>query len=596
MRTQTQLSLIIWSGLLGGCNWGHWLYNKRLYDKRLAELTDNDGDGFSFVDGDCDDQDETIAPGLAERCDGIDNNCDGIIDEDSVDETEWYFDRDEDGFGDSAQQVTACAPPAEYVADGGDCDDLDGEISPSAEEICNDGVDNDCDGTDNGCGLTGTFSTEDADHFLFGAAEGDGVGVSMVGGDLNGDGYGDLLIGALHGNAAYVASGRDLDRITFFSQNEGSFTRAPELPDDYILAQSVGVCDVDNDGWHDALITGLRFGERSEVWVFNGPLTRDLTTADADIQLQAEEGSDFLGSDFSCGDIDGDGTNDLLIGAGLHSTSDYSEAGAVYLLNSTDLVAGEQDIIGISHKISGDETLMHLGAYVSLADINGDGDLDGLLSATEATFMSDQEGGLFVFYTIDEKPPSLDESDVQFQGVDPKGRFAVLSTGDINGDGYMDIVLGGDRIDSTSIDAGGVYVYSGRPDFDSVYSTASADSILLGEREGDRLGIGVEVTDDIDRDGSREVAVSAGFADTPVRDAGSVLLYDSLRMEGETLDVSDNALDIQGTDRSGLLGFMMSGDADLDNDGYPDFAMTGLGYDEAGENAGAVFVISGAGL
>jgi hypothetical protein len=106
---------------------------------------DKDGDGFDEAD-DCDDSNALVNPDQAEQCDGVDNNCDGTVDDESAtDAAAWYPDGDNDGYGDDAASVMACAAPDGYLASGGDCDDLVAEINPVASEVC-DGEDNDCDG------------------------------------------------------------------------------------------------------------------------------------------------------------------------------------------------------------------------------------------------------------------------------------------------------------------------------------------------------------------------------------------------------------------------------------------------------------------
>ena len=104
---------------------------------------DADGDGYA-ADADCDDSDAAVNPMASEQCDGVDNNCDGVIDADAVDRSTWYIDRDADGFGDERFFVTQCDMPTGYVADATDCDDLASNSHPGAEERC-DGADNDCD-------------------------------------------------------------------------------------------------------------------------------------------------------------------------------------------------------------------------------------------------------------------------------------------------------------------------------------------------------------------------------------------------------------------------------------------------------------------
>jgi hypothetical protein len=94
-------------------------------------------------DGDCDDTRDDVFPRAAEVCDGVDNDCDGGVDEDGL--STWFADVDGDGFGDAGVSVEVCGRPAGYVAVSGDCDDATFAVNPDATEVCN-GVDDDCDG------------------------------------------------------------------------------------------------------------------------------------------------------------------------------------------------------------------------------------------------------------------------------------------------------------------------------------------------------------------------------------------------------------------------------------------------------------------
>ena len=123
---------------------------------------DADGDGFgdplvsleactppsAYVAdaSDCDDADPQVAPGADEYCDGVDTDCNGILDDGyALDAGTWYADADKDGRGDASAPIVACSPPAGAVANADDCDDGEPKAWTGAVEDCDDGIDQDCD-------------------------------------------------------------------------------------------------------------------------------------------------------------------------------------------------------------------------------------------------------------------------------------------------------------------------------------------------------------------------------------------------------------------------------------------------------------------
>ena len=185
------------------------------------------GSGWVASDTDCDDTDEAVFPGASERCNEIDDDCDGAIDEDLA--TTWYADADADGYGDAAIVAETCDPGPGWTADGRDCDDTDALVHPAADERC-DGVDNDCDG-----------AVDDDDDVLdpttwFYDGDGDGWGLDS-----------DVTTACLP-PSGYAAVGGDCDDGDA-AFNPGAAEPDCADPNDYNCDGSVGWTDSDGDGF-----------------------------------------------------------------------------------------------------------------------------------------------------------------------------------------------------------------------------------------------------------------------------------------------------------------------------------------------------------
>lgn len=218
---------------------------------------DSDGDGW--VDSeDCRPEDPAVHPGVAELCDGIDNDCDGRVDVRASDAATWFVDDDGDGYG-GERVTTACTAPADHVDNDLDCDDTLPAVYPGAPEICEDGVVNDCDGelADVTCRLEGEVLLSNSDWLV---PVGSG-GCAGYGIDIDFDGVDDLTCTALQAVFGPIVPG----------------AQRPDFLVDRSLPTTGWVFDATGDGVLDVVINGPERDGLRSVHVAAGPWTNMIT-------------------------------------------------------------------------------------------------------------------------------------------------------------------------------------------------------------------------------------------------------------------------------------------------------------------------------
>ncbi len=334
--------------------------------------------------------------------------------------------------------------------------------------------------------------------------------------------------------------------------------------------------DINGDGYDDVIVGAYRAdgggNDRGEAYIFFGDSPMDDT---ADVTLSGESNSDWFGYSVSgAGDVNNDGYADVVVGAHMYGTVH----GAAYVFYGGTAMDSAYDV-----KVTGGSSLDYLGYSVSGAgDVNNDGYDDVIVGAYEANDVGDDMGEVYILFGGDPMDSVVDVTLVGEADFDNLG-YSVSGAGDVNDDGYYDVVAGAPGVDGGGSNRGAAYLYLGGDPMDS-----SADLTFIGVADDDRYGDCVSNAGDVNADGYDDVLVSSGEIDGAGWDRGQADLY----LGGSSMDSSAD-LSFVGQDDVDELG-RSSGDAgDVNNDGYGDIVIGADGVGDAGFSNGEVYVFFG---
>jgi hypothetical protein len=558
--------------------------------------------------GDCDDGDPDINPEGTETCDGVDQDCNGLVDEDATDARTWYTDGDGDGFGDADRPVLSCDEPSGATEVGGDCEDTDPTVNPDAEEICEDGLDNDCDGSAGDCRLLGSLAETTASSGGWsGAAGGDSLGYAVaLLGDIDGDGAGDAVIGAYGEDGGGSGAGRTWLLYGSSTVASAPLSAAPSLTGpaagDFLGFALDAAGDVDGDGLADVVIGAQgddRAGDRAgAAWVWLGG-TRASGTTSIDVQGAAwtgEAAGDAAGYGVAgVGDLDGDGFDDLLIGA--REAAD--DAGVAYLLYGGSSIGSGGSLADADAAFTGAEPGDRVGERFAMGagDIDGDGVPEFVFGAYDSDAGATRGGAVHVVAGTSGRvsgDQDLAAADTTLEGpLYARLGWSVGAGGDLDGDGYGDLVAGGYDFDDG---AGVVYAWMGSTTAAALGATAgraAATATLSGDADDDGLGRTLSLGD-LDGDALADLAVAAPGTDGTAANAGAVhIIYGESGFAGTWVVATDADATITGSSAQGQLGWDLSAGGDLDGDGIGDLLLGAYGADGY---AGQAWLVPGTGL
>ncbi|MBP7149085.1 MAG: FG-GAP repeat protein [Acidobacteria bacterium] len=407
-------------------------------------------------------------------------------------------------------------------------------------------------------------------------------------GDVNGDGFSDVVVGApLYDNGeadegrafVYLGSPSGLSAVA-------AWTAESDQAGAQFGAAVAAAGDVDGDGFDDVVVGAPLFdnGEADEgrALLFRGGPAGLESTASWTAEAQ-QAGARFGSSVAGAGDVDADGFADVIAGAPLFDNPQADEGRAFLYRGSA---AGLSQ--AAAWTAEADQAGARFGAALGTAgDLNGDRFADVIIGAPLYDNSETDEGRAYAFHG---SASGLDAAAAwTSEANQPNAQFgsAVAAAGDVNGDGYADAIVGAPLFDDAEADEGRALVYHGS----ALGLQLSPALAIEPDQPGAQLGTAVAPAGDINGDGFADVAVGAPLFDGTLADEGRVLAF-----RGSAGGVVATAYFVRDGGEAGAhFGAALGPAGDVDGDGFAELAAGLPRKDGTGTDDGQALVFGGAG-
>jgi len=413
------------------------------------------------------------------------------------------------------------------------------------------------------------------------------LGWSVSGaGDLNGDGYADIIAGAYeYDNGQFNEGGA----FVYHGSATGINTTADAVVESGQANAQMGwgvsgAGDVNGDGYADVVVGVPNYdngqGDEGAAFVYHGSAAGiDTTTASV---VESDQATAGLGVDVSgAGDVNGDGYGDVIVGAFWYDNGESNEGAAFVYHGSAAGINTTADAM-----VESDQANAELGYSVSGAgDVNGDGYGDVVVGSRFYDNGESNEGAVFVYHGSAAGINTTADAMVESDQVNACLGYSVSGAGDVNGDGYGDVVVGANGYDNGEIDEGAAFVYHGS----AAGISTTADAMVESDQATAYLGYSVSGAGDVNGDGYGDIIVGAHYYDNGQSNEGVAFVY-----HGSADGIDTTATEMVESDQANAeLGMSVSAAGDVNGDGYGDVIVGAHNYDNGQNDEGAAFVYHG---